>query len=142
MRRILELPFVRSLTALGVRNVEREEIDAMRELGVRFATSLDLIERSIAEVVAELVPRSSTLYVSVDLDVLDISLTTGHSLPEPGGLSYRQLRAALTQVALRGKVAGFDVAELNPALDPGSSTARTATWIMTHFLSDIFDQPR
>ena len=142
MRRIYELPFVRSLTALGVRNVERDEIDAMRELGVRWATTLDLIDRGSADVVAELVPRSPALYVSIDLDVLDISLTPGHSLPEPGGLSYRQLRAALAQVARRGSVAGFDVAELNPALDPGGSTARTATWLITHFLSEIFDQAR
>ena len=142
MRRICELPFVRSVTALGIRNVERDEIDGMRELGVRWATALDLIDRGSADVVAELVPRSRALYVSIDLDVLDISLTPGHSLPEPGGLSYRQLRTALAQVALRGKVVGFDVAELNPALDPGGSTARTATWLITHFLSEIFDQAR
>jgi agmatinase len=139
MRRIFELPFVRSITALGIRNVERHEIDAMRELGVRWATTLDLIDRGSPDVVAELVPTSYNLYVSIDLDVLDISLTPGHSLPEPGGLSYRQLCAALAQVANRGKVVGFDVAELNPALDPGGSTARTATWLIAHFLSEIFD---
>jgi agmatinase len=142
MRRIFELPFVRSLTALGVRNVDRVEIDAMRQLGARWATALDLIDRGSAEVVPELVPRSRALYVSIDLDVLDISLTPGHSLPEPGGLSYRQLRTALAQIADRGKVVGFDVAELNPARDPGGSTARTATWLITHFLSEIFEHER
>ena len=139
MRRIFELPFVRSVTALGIRNVEREEIDAMRRLGVRWATTLDLIDRGNADVVAELVPRSRALYVSIDLDVLDISLTPGHSLPEPGGLNYRQLRSALAQVVGRGRVVGFDIAELNPAFDPGGATARIATWLITHLLSDIFD---
>lgn len=142
MRRIFELPLVRSIAALGVRNVERDEIDAMREHGVRWATTLDLIDHESADLVAELVPPSRALYVSIDLDVLDISLTPGHSLPEPGGLSYRQLRAALAQVARRGKVVGFDVAELNPELDPGGSTARVATWLITHFLSEIFEQDR
>ena len=52
MRRIHELPFVRSVTALGVRNVEREEIDAMRGVGVRWATTLDLIDRGSADAVA------------------------------------------------------------------------------------------
>jgi agmatinase len=142
MRRISELPFVRGLTALGVRNVERAEVDDMRELGVPRATALDLIERGSADIVAELVPPSQQLYVMIDLDVLDISLTPGHSLPEPGGLSYRQLQAALAQVARRGSVVGFDVAELNPAVDRGGSTARVATWLITHFLSEIFEQPR
>ena len=142
MRRIRELPFVRSVAALGIRNVDRDEMDGMRELGVRWATTLDLIDRGGADVVAELVPRSQGLYVSIDLDVLDISLTPGHSLPEPGGLSYRQLRAALAQIARQGRVVGFDVVELNPALDAGDVTARTATWLITHFLSEIFDPAR
>ena len=139
MRRIRELPFVRSVTALGIRNVDRAEVDGMRELGVRWATALDLIEGRGVDVVAELVPRSQGLYVSIDLDVLDISLTPGHSLPEPGGLSYRQLHAVLDQIARRGRVVGFDVAELNPALDAGEETARTAAWLITHFLSEILE---
>ena len=141
MRRIRELPFVRSVTALGIRNVDRAELDGMRELGVRWATTLDLIDGRGAEVVADLVPQSRAIYVSIDLDVLDISLTPGHTLPEPGGLSYRQLRAVLDQIARRGRVVGFDVVELNPALDAGEVTARTATWLITHFLSAIFDSP-
>ena len=42
LRRLSELPFVRSVTALGIRNVERQEIEAMREYGARWATSLEL----------------------------------------------------------------------------------------------------
>lgn len=66
----------------------------------------------------------------------------GHSLPEPGGLSYRQLREILVGVARRGRMIGFDVVELNPARDPSGTTARVATWIITHLLSEIFDQAR
>jgi agmatinase len=139
MRRIRELPLVRSVTALGIRNVDRAEVDGMRELGVRWATALDLIEGRGADAVADLLPQSRAIYVSIDLDVLDISLTPGHSLPEPGGLSYRQLRAVLDRVARRGKVVGFDVVELNPALDAGEVTARTAAWLITHFLSEILE---
>ncbi len=139
MRRIRELPFVRSVTALGIRNVDRAEVDGMRELEVRWATALDLIEGRGADAVTELVPRSQGLYVSIDLDVLDIALTPGHTLPEPGGLSYRQLHSVLDQIARQGKVIAFDVAELNPALDAGEVTARTATWLITHFLSEILE---
>jgi len=88
------------------------------------------------------VPETERLYVSIDLDVLDSSIAPGHSLPEPGGLSYRQLRAILVEIARRGRVIGFDVVELNPARDSSGTTARIATWIVTHFLSEIFAQPR
>jgi agmatinase len=142
LRRLAELPFVGTVTALGVRNVDRIEVDGIRELGGRWATSLDVLERGAGEVVRETVAETEALYVSIDLDVLDSSIAAGHSLQEPGGLSYRQLRAILAEVARRGRVIGFDVVELNPARDPSGATSRVATWIVTHFLSEIFDQQR
>ena len=140
MRRISELPFVRSVTGLGIRNAEREEVEGLREAGARWATTRDLIEGEAAEVVSDLVPESDALYVSVDLDVLDVAWVPGTTLPEPGGLSYRQLREVLVEVARRGRVVGFDIAELNPPYDPSGNTARLAAWLITHFLSEIFEQ--
>ena len=142
LRRLAELPFIGTVTALGIRNVERAEVDGMRELGGQWATSFDVLERGAGHVVRETVPEAEALYVSIDLDVLDSSIAPGHSLQEPGGLDYRQLRAMLVEVARRGRVIGFDVVELNPARDPSGATSRVATWIVTHFLSEIFDQPR
>jgi agmatinase len=142
LRRLAELPFVGTVSAIGVRNVDRAEVDGLRDLGGRWATSLDVIDRGGAEVVRETVPEAEALYVSIDLDVLDSSVAPGHSLQEPGGLSYRQLRSVLVEVARRGRVIGFDVVELNPARDPSGATARVATWIVIHFLSEIFEQTR
>ena len=140
LRRLAELPFVGTVTALGVRNVDRAEVDGMRALGGRWATTLDVLERGAEEVVGAVVPEADRLYVSIDLDVLDAAVAPGHSLPEPGGLGYRELRAILAAVARRGRVIGFDVVELNPARDPSGATARVATWIVTHFLSEIFER--
>lgn len=133
---------VGTVSALGIRNVGRAEIDGLRELGGRWATTRDVLERGPADVVHETVRDAAALYVSIDLDVLDASVAPGHSLPEPGGLGYRELRALLAEVAGRGRVIGFDVVELNPALDPSGVTARLAAWTITHLLSEIFDQRR
>jgi agmatinase len=141
IRRLAELPFVRSVTELGLRNAERDEVDGMRELGVRWATTAEVIERGPA-VVGELVPESDALYVSIDIDVLDPSIVPGTTLPEPGGLDYRQLRALLAEVSRRGRVVGFDVVELNPPHDVGTDTARVVAWIITHFLTEIFERGR
>jgi agmatinase len=142
LRRLAELPYVGTVSALGIRNVDRAEVDGLRELGGHWATTLDVLERGPAEVVRATVPESGALYVSIDLDVLDASVAPGHSLPEPGGLGCRELRALLAEVARRGRVIGFDVVELNPSLDPSGVTARVAAWTITHLLSEIFDQPR
>jgi agmatinase len=139
LRRLAELPFVGSVSALGLRNVDRAEIDGLRELGGRWATTREVVERGPETVVADAVPVGRDLYVSIDLDVLDPSVAPGHSLPEPGGLSYAQLRALLAEVARRGRVIGFDVVELNPARDPAGTTARVAAWTAIHLLSEILD---
>jgi agmatinase len=139
LRRLAELPFVKNITALGLRNVDRVlELDPMRERGVGIATSRDLIERGVETVVGDVVPESRAIYVSIDIDVLDLAVVPGTTLPEPGGLSYRQLRDVLVHVARRGPVVGFDVVELNPPHDPNATTARVAAWIATHLLSEIF----
>jgi agmatinase len=114
----------------------------MREFGIRWASTREVIERGPGEVVHELVPGSDALYVSVDIDVLDPSIAPGTTLPEPGGLSYRQLRELVVEVARQGRVIGFDVVELNPPHDISTNTARVVDWIITHFLSEIFDRPR
>ena len=139
LRRIAELPDVLGVTALGLRNVEREEVHGMRELGVRFATTLELVDRGPTRVVNELVPMCDAIYLSIDLDVLDLGLVPGTTLPEPGGLSYRELRATLAAIARRGQVVAFDIAELNPPADSSGATARLATWLITHLLSELFD---
>jgi arginase family enzyme len=41
-----------------------------------------------------------------------------------------------------GEVASIDVVELNPARNPSGVTARTADWIITHSLAEIFDLER
>lgn len=117
LRRIAELPDVLGVTALGLRNVKCEEANGMRELGVRFATTLDLLDRGPQAVADELVPTCDAIYVSIDLDVLDLGLVPGTTLPEPGGLSYRELCATLAAIARRGRIVAFDIAELNPPAD-------------------------
>jgi agmatinase len=142
MRRLAELPYVSHVAAIGVRNVERPEVDGMGELGGSWATTRDVAERGPEAIVRDTVPEAERLYVSIDLDVLDSSIAPGHSLPEPGGLDYRALRAILVEVARRGRVVGFDVVELNPSRDPSGATARVAAWTIVHFLSEIFDRVR
>jgi agmatinase len=142
LRRLAELPHVGTVSTIGARNVEHAEVEGLRELGGSWATTLDVLERGPAQVVREAVSDRNSLYVTVDLDVLDASVAPGHSLPEPGGLSYRQLREVLVEVARRGRVIGFDVVELNPARDSAGTTARITGWIITHLLSEIFDRQR
>lgn len=63
----------------------------------------------------------------------------GHDAPGAGGLSYWDLRATLAAIARRGRVVAFDIAELNPPAGTSGATARLATLLITHLLSELFD---
>ena len=61
---------------------------------------------------------SDTVYVSVDLDVLDPALMAAVGTPEPGGMTWHQLVSVLAKVAESRRIVGFDVCELAPADGP------------------------
>jgi formiminoglutamase/agmatinase len=77
-----------------------------------------------------------TLYVSVDVDVLDATAAPGVSAPTPGGLTSRELFALVRGVAADDRVRGFEVVECAPSLDPTPTgrTAATAARTVAHFL--------
>ena len=61
---------------------------------------------------------SDTVYVSVDLDVLDPALMPAVGTPEPGGMAWHQLVSLLGKLAESRRIVGFDVCELSPADGP------------------------
>lgn len=137
LRRLFELPSVDRITALGLRSVDRDQYEDMKRLGVQFASTLTILEEGPTAVVERLVPKGGKLYVSIDIDVLDGGLVPATTLPEPGGLAYRQLRELLTAIAGRGTIVGFDIVETSAA-QADLQTPMTTAWLIIHFLTAIF----
>ena len=68
--------------------------------------------------------QGKPVYLTVDLDVLDPSVFPGTGTPEPGGISFEELRKGLTLICQKLAVVGCDVNELCPPYDSsGISTA-------------------
>jgi agmatinase len=105
----------------GIRSGERAEFDFARAGHTDFHPfTFDGLE----EVIDKLVHLQVPVYFTIDLDVLDPSVFPGTGTPEAGGVSFDQLRKALTIVCKRLSVVAMDVTELAPTLDPsGVSTA-------------------
>ena len=114
-RRVLEMC---PLIEVGVRSLseaERRFID-QENLPVYFwrdeTTEVD-------DILAEVADRlSDTVYVSIDLDVLDPSIMAAVGTPEPGGMSWHAATTLLRHVAERKRIVGFDVVELSPGEGP------------------------
>ena len=74
------------------------------------------------------------VYFTVDLDVMDPSVFPGTGTPEPGGVTFDQLRRAVTAVCGRGNVVACDVNELSPHYDPSGASSAAAAKIVREML--------
>ena len=139
-RHIKPMAHVLSLTQIGIRSLRstmQEFIDARAE-GSRIVT-MDEVRRLGPEgFVHETLPRGEKIYVSIDVDVLDISLVPGCVSAEPNGMLYAELRDILRATARHMNVVGFDFVEVNPQLDVGTGiTSYIGAHTMLEFLGAI-----
>ena len=74
------------------------------------------------------------IYFTLDLDVLDPSVFPGTGTPEPGGVSFEELRKAATLVCSKARIIGCDVTELSPPYDPSGISAAAACKIVREML--------
>jgi agmatinase len=111
MRRVLECcPIVQ----VGIRSMSQEEHRFITQNQMRpfFAQGLPLDEEAIVSAL------SDDVYITIDLDVLDPSIMSAVSTPEPGGMSWHEVLRILRRVAERRRIVGFDVVELCPREGP------------------------
>lgn len=80
----------------------------------------------LKETIDKLISDNIPVYFTIDLDCLDPSCFPGTGTPEAGGVSFKELLAAIEQVT-KANIVGADVNELAPMLDnSGASTAMAA----------------
>jgi agmatinase len=143
-RHIRALGHVDSLVQLGIRSLRNSRVavgdsihDGNRVVGMEAYRDLG------TEGIVSSLPPDAPVYVSIDIDVLDLSLVPGCVSAEPNGLSYQELRDTLVALAERVEVLGFDLVEVNPLLDVGTGvTSYLAAHTIVEFLGHICAQPR
>lgn len=133
MRRVMELVGPDRLFQLGIRSFERGETRCNRNLHpfdiVRY---LPAVKKKIGR---------APVYLTIDIDVLDCGQMPAVGTPEPGGISYRELREAL--VALRTlRWVGADIVEFNPAAAPQPAYACIAAGLLRETILTIAPYPR
>lgn len=89
----------------------------------------------VAEFLARYLKSLDSVQLSVDLDVLPASVAPGVSAPSGLGVPMEIILDICQQVAASGKLALFEVVELNPRLDIDQRTARSAARLIESTLS-------
>ena len=128
LRRCWELVGDGRIFQFGIRSGDREEFrwGASHVKTSRFSfEGLEETLRSLAGL---------PVYFTVDLDVLDTSVFPGTGTPEPGGVSFDELRRAATLVCRSANVVACDVNELSPPYDPSGNSTAAACKIVREML--------
>ncbi len=125
MRRASELPFVAGMAQFGLRGVgsarAREYQDARAYGSV--LVGAEEIHRDGIEAALARIPAADRYYVTFDADGLDPAVAPGVGYPAFGGLTYFQAFDLLRGVAAKGRIVGFDLVEIVPALDVRNLTS-------------------
>lgn len=144
LRRIKELPFVRHMVQLGIRDVRSRESDWNDAVasGSHVVTRRQIRDQGIAAVLAGL-PDLGATYITIDIDGLDPSIAPGTGSPTVDGLLYHEARDLLQGVAETSHVVGIDLVEVNPFIDVAGQTSLLATTLIMEVLGSAFrNRPR
>ncbi|SEG78250.1 agmatinase family protein [Bosea lathyri] len=112
--------------------------DYAKEMGVTVISGLEVRERGIAAVVDQALriagDGTDAIYLSVDIDVLDLSQAPGTAAPNPFGLPAHDVQFALRKIGASGLLAGADLVEISPPFDPRNMTGSTGASLILSLL--------
>lgn len=105
---------------LGVQTVLADEVHTDLNYGLRK--------------LEDFIIKHDSIYLSLDLDVLDAAFAPGVSAPCANGLSVFQVKSIIKKAIESGKIKLFDVVEYNPEFDIDNRTAKAASQLIWEFL--------
>ena len=130
---------------IGLRSVDLEERNLLREAGVRAYTMKEIDAYGVARVVRRAMKdlaHVDRVHLSFDLDVLDPEIAPGVGTPVRGGLTYREAHLVMELINEADVVTSLDVVEVNPILDVRNGTAALAVELVGSLLGRrIIDLP-
>jgi agmatinase len=143
IKSVSELSTCGQIIQVGIRSLRtrQNEVEDSRSRGNDIVTIPEFRRRGPAGILERL-PKGEPIYVSIDIDVLDLPLVPGCSSSEVNGLTYNELRDALVAIAEFSEVVGFDLVEVNPMIDVGSdNTSLLASQLIIEFLGRVVEHP-
>ena len=128
MRIINEKVKPAKIIEVGTRAVCKEELAYAKKAGINYFTSQLIRKEGTAQITRrlkeELAPYEN-VYLTVDMDVLDPAYSPAVQNPEPEGIETHVLLDIVCALCDK-RVVGFDVVEIAPAYDQGTSAINAA----------------
>jgi agmatinase len=130
IRKAAELLGGKRVYQFGIRSGMREEFQWARE-------HLNFYPFDVLEPIRKVLPElaGKPVYVTIDIDVLDPSAAPGTGTAEAGGITSKELLAAVHAIAESGaNVVGADLVEVAPIYDPTEQTPIVAAKLIREML--------
>lgn len=117
------------------------------EKGVNYFTLRETrkkgVEALVVECLEELSSKVDTIYLTVDMDVLDIAYAPGVPASTPGGMTSAELLEGVLAAGRHPKVKAMDIVCLDPLKDtPVQPTVKLGTHVFLTFLTGVMLQSR
>jgi len=113
----------------ATRSLDPLEEVRLRESRIKLA-ALDALPRAVDPLAA----RVKTIYLHLDLDVLDPAVSPGVNFSESGGISPEQLFGAVRHVISTGKLGAVAIANFNPDGDRENRTLGIIQELIKRFI--------
>ncbi|HSX43754.1 MAG TPA: arginase [Candidatus Saccharimonadales bacterium] len=125
------------LLHIGGSDFDQAELDLIEREKLQAFTMLDLLSSGLGpllKMIDDLKTKVNNVWVSLDLDVIDMVYAPGAGMPNKRGLTYREIAAIAEYVGQNCNVVGIDVVEYNPLQDIDHKTAELGIELIAKFL--------
>lgn len=114
---------------ISLRDFEKEEKYLIDKYGMKVISTKEVRSKGPENVVRSLMryfSDCSDIYISLDVDSLDSSISKGTGTPVGNGLKEREMEDLISKLMQNRKVCCFEITEVNPTLDKENLMAEIA----------------
>lgn len=129
---------------VGVRDMEREEWELIREKEIKLIPVSSIRERGpyrVAEKILDYLGKCDYIFLSFDVDSMDSSFVSGTGTPSIGGLTPGEARDLILELLQDPRICCLEIAEVNPTLDlQGNRTAEITFDILEEAVKTLLSE--
>ena len=130
LRRLVDKRGSENIVHVGAMAFVKEELAFLNEHNIATVSDKEIRNGNGTKLLKDITSTFDSLYLSIDLDVLDPAFAPGVGNPEAVGISSRELYDLIT-ILQNKKIVAADIVELNPTYDNGSTASMAAKLIST-----------
>ncbi len=130
LRRLVEKRGSENIVHVGARAFVKEELAFLTDNKIKTVSDKEIRDGNGVKLLKDITSTFDSIYLSIDLDVLDPAFAPGVGNPEAVGISSRELYDLVTALQNK-KIEAADIVELNPTYDNGATSSIAAKMIST-----------